>query len=139
MTRIKKIDHIAIVVDDIGNALDFWHDILGLELSHVEDVPDQKSEVAFLPTKDSKVELVRPTTHDSGVARYLNKKGPGMHHICFEVYDIEETLAHLKSRDVRLIDEVPRIGSDGKKIAFIHPESSHGVLVELYELTDQEE
>ncbi|MBW8012630.1 MAG: methylmalonyl-CoA epimerase [Chloroflexi bacterium] len=138
MTRIKKIDHIAFVVDDIEDALDFWHDTLGLELSHVEDVPDQNSVVAFLPAKESEVELVRPTTEDSGVARYLKKKGPGMHHICFEVYDIEETLAHLKSRGVRLINEVPQIGTAGKKIAFIHPQSTHGVLVELYELTAQE-
>lgn len=138
MNRIKKIDHIAFVVEDIENALGFWHDTLGLDLSHVEDVPDQKSVVAFLPAKESEVELVRPTTDDSGVARYLKKKGPGMHHICFEVYDIEETLAHLKSRDVHLINEIPQIGSGGKKIAFIHPDSTHGVLVELYELSAQE-
>jgi methylmalonyl-CoA/ethylmalonyl-CoA epimerase len=136
--RIKKIDHIAIVVDDIDDALNFWRDGLGLELSHVEDVPDQESIVAFLPAKESEVELVKPTTKDSGVARFLENRGPGMHHICFEVYDIEETLAHLKSTGTRLINETPQIGTGGKKIAFIHPESTHGVLVELYELTGQE-
>jgi methylmalonyl-CoA/ethylmalonyl-CoA epimerase len=138
MSRIKKIDHVAIVVEDIEEALEFWHDILGLELSHVEDVPEEDSVVAFLPASESEVELVRPTTGASGVARYLKKQGPGMHHICFEVYDIEETLAHLKKKGVRLINEVPQIGTAGKKIAFVHPESTHGVLVELYELTAQE-
>lgn len=138
MNRIKKIDHVAIVVDNIDGALKFWHDILGLELSHVEDVPDQESIVAFLPASESEVELVSPTSDSSGVARYLKKRGPGMHHICFEVYDIEETLAHLKNQGVRLINESHKIGTGGKKIAFIHPESSHGVLVELYELTTEE-
>lgn len=138
MSRIKKIDHIAIVVDDIEEALEFWHEDLGLDLSHVEDVPDQESIVAFLPANQSEVELVRPTSEASGIGRYLNKQGPGMHHICFEVYDIEETLAHLKKRGVRLINETPQIGTGGKKIAFVHPESTHGVLVELYELTAQE-
>jgi len=138
MSRIKKIDHVAIVVDDIENALEFWHDILGLDLSHVEDVPQEQSVVAFLPANESEVELVRPTTDNSGVARYLQKRGPGMHHICFEVYDIEDTLNHLKQHGVHLINEVPQIGTGGKKIAFIHPESTHGVLVELYELSAQE-
>lgn len=138
MSRIKKIDHVAIVVDDIEEALEFWHEILGLDLSHVEDVPEEESVVAFLPAQEGEVELVRPTTGTSGVARYLKKRGPGLHHICFEVYDIEETLAHLKTKGVRLINEVPQIGTAGKKIAFVHPENTHGVLVELYELTAQE-
>lgn len=138
MPTIKRIDHIAIVVDDIEAALRFWRDALGLELLHVEDVPDQKSVVAFLPTGESEVELVKPTAEDSGVARFLKKRGPGMHHICFEVDDIEAYLAQLKARGVRLINETPTIGTGGKKIAFIHPESTHGVLVEMYELTPHE-
>ncbi len=135
---IKRIDHIAIVVEDIDKALGFWRDALGLELTHVEDVPEQKSAVAFLPTGESEVELVKPTDEASGVARYLLKRGPGMHHICFEVDDIEATLHDMKARGVRLINETPTLGTGGKKIAFIHPESTHGVLVELYELTPQE-
>ena len=135
---VKRIDHIALVVEDIDKALGFWQDALGLDLSHMEDVPSEKSMVAFLPAQESEVELVQPTSDDSGVARYLNKRGPGMHHICFEVYDIEETLAHLKEKGMRLINEKPEIGTGGKKIAFIHPESTHGVLVELYELGAQE-
>ena len=138
MATIKQIDHIAIIVDDIDQALTFWRDALGLELSHVEDVPDQNSVVAFLPSGDSEIELVKPTQGDSGVARYLQKRGPGMHHICFEVDDIEATLERLKAHNIQLINEEPTIGTGGKKIAFIHPKSTHGVLVELYELTENE-
>jgi len=134
MPKIKRIDHIAIVVVDIDEALGFWSEALGLELDHVEDIPEQKSIVAFLPTGGSEVELVKPTTDDSGVARYLQKRGPGMHHICFEVDDIEAILAELKGKGVRLINETPITGADGKKLAFVHPESTHGVLVELYQL-----
>ncbi len=135
---VKRIDHIALVVEDIEKALGFWQGSLGMTLSHMEEVPSQESIVAFLPAKESEVELVSPTSPDSGVARFLNKRGPGLHHICFEVYDIEATLTHLKERGVRLITETPEIGTGGKKIAFIHPESTHGVLVELYELSGQE-
>lgn len=138
MPRIKRINHIAIVVDNIDQALAFWRDTLGLELSHVEDVPDQEAVVAFLPTGESEVELVKPTNPNSGIARYLAKRGPGMHHICFEVEDLEGMLAHLKARGMHLINETPVIGTGGKKIAFIHPKSTHGVLVELYELTPEE-
>lgn len=134
MPKIKRIDHIAIVVEDIDSALGFWREALGLELDHVEDIPEQKSIVAFMPAGGSEVELVKPTTDDSGVARYLQKRGPGIHHICFEVDDIEAILAQLKGKGVRLINETPTTGSDGKKLAFIHPESTHGVLVELYQL-----
>jgi methylmalonyl-CoA/ethylmalonyl-CoA epimerase len=135
---IKRIDHIAIVVPDIEQALGFWQEALGLDLTHLENVPDQESLVAFLPSGESEVELVRPTTETSGVARYLSKRGPGMHHICFEVDDIADTLAHLKERGVELIDETPKIGTGGKKIAFVHPRSTGGVLVELYELQPDE-
>jgi methylmalonyl-CoA/ethylmalonyl-CoA epimerase len=138
MSRIRRIDHIAIVVEDIDEALKFWRDALGLELSHVENVPTQKSVVAFLPTEESEVELVKPTADDTGVARFLQRRGPGMHHICFEVDDIHACLERLKDRGVRLINETPTIGTGGKRIAFIHPESTHGVLVELYELSPQE-
>ena len=137
-TMIKRIAHIAIVVEDIEASLDFWRDALGLDLAHVEDVPDQQAAVAFLPTGESEVELVKPANGHSGVARYLAKRGPGMHHICFEVDDIHETLAQLKLHGVQLINEEPTIGTGGKKIAFIHPKSTSGVLVELYEPTPEE-
>ncbi|MBI3763193.1 MAG: methylmalonyl-CoA epimerase [Chloroflexi bacterium] len=136
---IKRIAHIAIVVDDIDAALCFWRDGLGLDLTHVEDVPDQQAAVAFLPTGESEVELVKPTNELSGIARFLMKRGPGMHHICFEVDDVEACLDRLRAKGIRLINETPTIGTGGKKIAFIHPEGTHGVLVELYELTPEEQ
>ena len=134
MPKIKRINHIAIVVDDIDKALSFWSDTLGLQLDRVEEVPDQQSVVAFLPTGDSEVELVQPSSEDTGVARYLQKRGPGLHHLCLEVEDIDAILEKLKQKEIRLINETPTIGSGGKKYAFIHPKSTHGVLVELYEL-----
>jgi len=131
---VKRIDHVAIVVDNIDNALSFWRDALGLDMTHLEEVKEQESIVAFLPAAQSEVELVKPTTETSGVAKYLAKRGPGMHHICFEVDDIEETLAQMKARGVKLINETPTIGAGGKKIAFVHPSSTNGVLVELYQM-----
>jgi len=117
--------------------LSFWRDALGLELDHVEDIPEQQSLVAFLPVGGSKIELVEPTSDDSGVARYLQKRGPGMHHICLQVEALESTLAELKAKGVHLINEAPLEGSGGKRLAFIHPESTQGVLVELYELNQE--
>ena len=134
MPSIKKINHVAVVVDDMEKALSFWQDALGMELHELRDVPAEKSKVAFLPLEGSEVELVVPTSDDSGIAKYLSKRGPGMHHICLEVDDIVGMLAQLRGKGVRLINEEPRIGADGKKYAFIHPESTSGVLVELYEL-----
>lgn len=138
MTRVKRIDHVAIVVEDIEKALGFWQDALGLSLDYVEEVPDQEAVVAFLPTGTSELELVRPTTKDSGIARFMERRGPGIHHICFEVDDIEGALAKMKARGLHLVNEEPMIGTGGKRIAFVHPESTHGVLVELYELSGKE-
>jgi len=134
MPKVKQIDHVAVVVDDMEKALSFWRDALGMDLHELRDVPDKKSQVAFLPLPGSEVELVRPTSDDSGIAKYLAKRGPGMHHLCLEVDDIEGMMAQLKSKGVRLISEEPRTASDGKKYAFIHPESTSGVLVELYQI-----
>lgn len=138
MATIKRINHIAIVVDDIEAALHFWRDTLQLDVTHVEDVPDQDSVVAFLPIADIEVELVKPTTQNSGVARYLGKHGPGIHHICFEVDDIESCIAYLGESGIQLINEEPVVGTGGKRIAFLHPRSTHGVLIELYEMSPQE-
>jgi methylmalonyl-CoA/ethylmalonyl-CoA epimerase len=138
MGKIKRINHVAIVVEEIEQTLHFWRDALGLELAHVEDVPDQEAVVAFFPIGEAEIELVKPTTEDSGISRYLAKRGPGVHHICFEVDDIDSCLTKLKSKDIRLINEQAVVGTGGKRIAFIHPESTHGVLVELYELTSEE-
>jgi len=126
-----KTDHIAILVPDIDEALEFWRDALGLELEQVEEVASQGAKVAFLPLGDHAIELVQPTTETSGMAKYLDKRGPGVHHICFKVDDIEATLARLKAEGVQLINEEPVEGAHGKKVAFIHPKSASGVLVEL--------
>lgn len=135
---IKKISHIAIVVPELEGALDFWVNKLGLPLSHVEHVAEQGVDVAFLPAGESDVELLQPIDDKSGVARYLEKRGAGMHHICFEVDDIQATLDRLKADNVPLINETPTIGTGGKKIAFVHPKGTGGVLVELYELSPDE-
>ena len=134
MTAIKAIHHVAVVVDDMEQSLAFWRDALGIELRELRDVPAEKSQVAFLPLAGAEVELVMPTTDDSGIAKYLAKRGQGMHHLCLEVDDIEGMLAQLKAKNIRLINEEPRAAADGKKYAFIHPESTGGVLVELYQL-----
>lgn len=134
MAKINKINHIGIVVPDIESALGFWQDALGLKLERIEDVQGQKSLVAFLPLSESEIELVKPTSDDSGVAKFLRERGPGIHHICFEVDDIMEMLSDLKSKGIRLINETP-LELEGRKMAFIHPKSAGGVLVELYQLT----
>jgi methylmalonyl-CoA/ethylmalonyl-CoA epimerase len=136
MTKITKMNHVAIAVEDIEDALAFWRDALGLELDHVEDVPSQKAQVAFLPIGESELELVQPTADDTGTAKFLAKNGSGMHHLCFEVDDIEGMLAQLKNKGVRLINEEP-LELEGRRMAFIHPKSASGVLVELYELTGE--
>ena len=134
MPKIKAINHVAVVVDDMENSLLFWRDALGLQLHDLRDVPAEKSRVAFLPLAGAEIELVMPTTDDSGIAKYLAKRGPGMHHICLEVDDIEGLMAQMKIKNIRLINEEPRTAVDGKKYAFVHPESTGGVLVELYQL-----
>mgnify|MGYP001766115352 CR=1 FL=1 len=134
MAKITKMNHIAIAVADLEAALPFWRDALGLKLDHIEDVPSQKATVAFLPVGDTEVELVKPTAEDTGVARFIAEKGGGMHHLCFEVDDIEGMLAVLKGKGVRLINETPLV-LPGRKMAFVHPKSTGGVLVELYQLT----
>jgi len=134
MPHVKQINHVAVVVDDMDKALSFWRGALGLDLHEVRDVPAEKSQVAFLPLAGSEVELVQPTSEDSGIAKYLAKRGPGMHHICLEVDDIAGMLAQLQAKGVRLINEQPRTAADGKRYAFIHPESTSGVLVELYQI-----
>jgi len=133
MAQIKKINHVAIAVTDIEQALVFWRDALGLELHHVEEVASQKSVVAFMPVGDSEVELVEPTAEDTGVARFIAERGGGIHHICFEVDNIEEMMRVLRSKGVRLVNEFP-LELPGRKMVFVHPKSTGGVLIELYEV-----
>lgn len=134
MAKIKQINHVAVVVDDMNKSLSFWRDALGLQMTELQDVPAEKSRIAFLPAGESEVELVQPTGDDSGIAKYLAKHGPGMHHICLEVDDIDDMLSQLKIKGIHLINEEPRIARDGKKYAFVHPDSTGGVLVELYQI-----
>jgi methylmalonyl-CoA/ethylmalonyl-CoA epimerase len=133
MPKIKKINHVGVVVNDMDKSLAFWRDALGLPMTGLRDVPVEQSQIAFLPTGDAEVELVRPTSEDSGIARYLAKRGAGMHHICLEVDELGAMLSQLKVNGIRLINEEPRITSEGKQYAFVHPESTGGVLVELYQ------
>lgn len=134
MPKVIKIDHVAILADDMDKSLNFWRDALGMELTHIEDVPAEKSQVAFLPVAGVEIELVKPTTDDSGLTRYLEKRGPGMHHVCLEVDDIVGMVAQLREKGIQLINETPLTGLGGRKYAFIHPKSTNGVLVELYQL-----
>jgi methylmalonyl-CoA/ethylmalonyl-CoA epimerase len=125
------LDHIGIAVGDVSASLAFFRDVLGLEVGTPEDVASQGVRVTFLPAGESSLELLAPTTRDSPVARYLSKRGAGMHHVAFRVEDIRAALAELKARGVRLIDEAPRPGAHGSLVAFIHPSAADGVLVEL--------
>ncbi len=128
---LHKIDHLGLVVRDLETAIGRWQDLLGLELEHREVVEDQGVEVAKFPVGESCVELITPATDGTGVAKYLEKKGEGIHHICFEVGDLEGTLRQLSEAGARLIDKKPRIGAGGHLVAFIHPKSTNGVLIEL--------
>ncbi|MEN4011842.1 MAG: methylmalonyl-CoA epimerase [Chloroflexota bacterium] len=134
MAKIKKINHVAIAVADVEASLTFWRDALGLVVDHIEDVPSQKATVVFIPVGESEVELVRPTSDDTGVAKFIAERGGGMHHLCFEVDDIQSMLDDLKTKGVKLINEKP-LELPGRKMAFVHPKSTGGVLVELYEIT----
>jgi methylmalonyl-CoA/ethylmalonyl-CoA epimerase len=126
-----KINHLGIATNGIENALKFWEDALGLENVHTEVVEDQKVRVAMLPIGESRVELLEPTSDDSPISKFLEKRGGGIHHIAVEVEDIRASLARLKSQGMQLIDEEPRIGAEGCLVAFVHPKASGGVLLEL--------
>jgi methylmalonyl-CoA epimerase len=130
-----KIDHLGIATAGIEESLKFWEDALGLESVHVEEVEDQKVRVAMLPIGESRIELLEPLTGDSPISGFLEKRGGGIHHIAVEVEDIKESLAKLKAEGVRLIDEEPRIGAENCLVAFVHPKSANGVLLELVQKT----
>ena len=133
---LSQIDHIAIVVKDLDQALVTYRDALGLELERVEDVPTEKVKVAFLPLPEghAEIELVQPTDEETGIGRFLAKRGEGLHHICFRVEDIEAAMSWLQTQGLQLLEDKPRIGSHGQKYIFLHPKSANGVLIELYQL-----
>ncbi len=133
MPRIKSINHVAVLVADMEASLAFWRDGLGMVLSQLRDAPEEQARIAFLPVGEAEVELVLPTTSDSGIAKFLATRGPGMHHICLEVDDLDGMLGQLKARGIRLINEQARTAADGVRYAFVHPDSAGGVLVELYQ------
>ena len=130
--RMGKIHHVALIVSSIEDALGLWRDLLGLELEAIMDIPRDRVRIAFLGVGESKIELVEPTDDTTGVARFLASKGEGFHHVCFEVDDLSETLLRLGIDGLELIDSAPRRGAEGP-VAFLHPRSCRGVLVELIE------
>ncbi|MER3427282.1 MAG: methylmalonyl-CoA epimerase [Pyrinomonas sp.] len=135
--KSTRIEHIGVAVNRIEEALAFWRDALGLELAHVEEVADQRVRVAMLPIGETRIELIEASDTESPIAKFIAKRGPGIHHIAVRVGDIRTALARLKERGVRLIDEEPRIGADGCSIAFIHPSATGGVLIELVERAER--
>jgi methylmalonyl-CoA/ethylmalonyl-CoA epimerase len=128
-----SIDHIGIAIADLDAALGFYRDALGLEIEAPEDVPSQRVRAHFIRAGGAALELLEATAEDSPIAKYIARRGPGLHHITLRVDDIHRALDRLKARGVRLIDESPRPGAHGSLVAFIHPSSAHGVLVELKE------
>lgn len=130
---VKKIDHVGIAVEAHAKAASVYEDLLGLRLKDTEEVASQKVRTAFYPCADVNLELLEPTDPAGPVGRFLEKRGPGLHHVAFEVDDIEAELERLKAAGVALIDQEPRPGAHGTRIAFLHPKSTHGVLVELVE------
>ncbi|MDP2863587.1 MAG: methylmalonyl-CoA epimerase [Desulfobacterales bacterium] len=131
--KVLKIDHLGIAVNSIEAGKSFWTDVLGLKFEGSETVAEQKVTTAFFPVGESEVELLESTAPDGPVAKYIEKRGEGIQHIAFRVENIEEALAELKEKGIRLIDEKPRTGAGGAKIAFLHPKSTNGILVELCE------
>ena len=129
--KILKIDHLGVAVKSIDDGKNFWSDVLGMTFAGSETVEAQKVTTAFFPVGESEVELLESTSDDGPVARYIDKKGEGIQHVAFRVENIEEALAELKAKGIRLIDETPRKGAGGAKIAFLHPKATSGVLVEL--------
>ena len=131
--KVLKIDHLGIAVDSIDAGKNLWTDVLGLEFAGSETVAEQKVTTAFFPVGDSEVELLESTAPDGPIAKYLEKNGQGIQHVALQVENLEDALTELKEKGIRLIDETPRIGAGGARIAFLHPKATMGVLVELCE------
>ena len=127
-----KIHHIAIVVENIEQALGVYRDAMGLPLAHIAEEPAEQVRVAFLPTESGEIELIQPLTTDSGVAKFLAKRGEGLHHVCLEVDSIETTIREMTARGLEVLGE-PRVNERGETYIFVHPKSAHGVLIELYQ------
>jgi methylmalonyl-CoA/ethylmalonyl-CoA epimerase len=131
---LKKINHVAVAVNNLEEATKFYEEVLGLTLSGVEVVTSQKTKVGFFKIGESNIELVQPAAPDSPLTKYLENKGQGIHHLCFEVDDVEAEVKAFIEKGATLIDQTPRPGAHNTKVAFVHPKSSNGVLIELCEL-----
>jgi len=130
----KKINHVGVAVKSIEAALPFYRDVLGMSFEGIEEVAEQKVKVAFLGVGESRIELLEATSDDSPVAKFIEKNGEGVHHVAYEVDDLNSVLANLEGHGVRLIDQKPRFGAHGTRIAFLHPKATMGVLTELCEV-----
>ncbi len=128
---IKKIDHIGIAAKEINEVLKLYRDLLGLEVAQTIETPAQN--IAFMPVGETQLEFLEPLDPESAIGKFIERRGEGIHHVCFEVDDIEATLRQLEAAGIELIDKVPRVNAHGKKVAFVHPRSCHGVLVEFYQ------
>lgn len=133
---VKKVDHIGIAVKSIEASAKLYTEVLGLKLHGIEEVAEQKVKVAFLPVGDTEVELLESTSEDGPIAKFIEKKGEGIQHIAFRVDNIEKALDEMRAKGIQLIDEKPRYGAGGARIAFLHPKSTNGVLIELCERED---
>jgi methylmalonyl-CoA/ethylmalonyl-CoA epimerase len=131
-----SIHHIAVAVHDLDAALAFYRDTLGLEMTERREVPEEGVEIAFLPAGEGEIELLRPLDEESGVARFLEKRGEGLHHVCLAVEDVEAAMERLRAAGARLLSDEPRVNVHGTRYVFIHPRSAHGVLLELYEVAE---
>lgn len=134
--KVLKIDHLGVAVNSLDAGKNFWTDVMGLKMGGVENVDEQKVNTGFIPVGESEIELLESTSPEGPIAKYIEKRGEGIQHIAFRVPDIEEALAELKEKGIRLIDEKPRKGAGGAKIAFLHPKVTGGVLVEICERED---
>ena len=130
---MAKLNHLAIIVNNVDNALNFWRDALGLQVRQAERNEGEEVDLAFLPAGDADIELISPINETSGVAKFLTKHGPGLHHVCIEVEDIRATIQRMKEHKVMLLNDTPKVNDEGTQYCFIHPKSAYGVLVELYE------
>ena len=131
-----SIHHIAIVVRDLDVALAFYQDALGLEMTERREAPTEGVEIAFLPAGEGEIELLCPLDEESGVARFLEKRGEGLHHVCLAVEDVEAAMERLRKAGAQLLSKEPHINEHGARYVFVHPKSTHGVLLELYEVTE---
>ena len=132
-----SIHHIAIVVRDMDAALAFYRDALGLEMTERREAPEEEAEIAFLPAGEGEIELLRPLGDEGGIARFLDKRGEGLHHVCLAVADVEAAMEQLRAAGAQLLSEEPRVNIHGTRYVFVHPKSAHGVLLELYEAAEK--